>query len=205
MFKKRLKELRKAAKLTQAELAGKISSAQTTIAGWESGAREPDFEMVDRLADFFGVTTDYLIGREDTSDPARKKGVRIPVLGHIPAGIPIEAIEDVLDHEEIPVEWTMGGKEYFALRIQGNSMSPKYLENDIIIFQKSPDCDSGKECAVIVNGDDATFKKVIKQTNGIILQPLNIADFEPVFYSNEDIENLPVSIIGIAEEIRRKP
>jgi len=200
----RLKDLRKQRGLTQVEFARQICAGQSTVANWENGVRDIDSDRLVMLADYFEVPIDYLLGRSDSHVKKNAKGVRVPVLGSIPAGIPIEAIEDVLDHEEIPAEWTTGGREYFALKIQGRSMSPKYLENDIVIFQKLPDCDSGAECAVIVNGDDATFKKVIKQTSGIILQPLNITEFEPVFYSNEDIESLPVSIIGIAEEIRRK-
>jgi len=199
----RLKELRKQKDLTQTEFAKQIGAGQSTVANWENGVRDIDSDKLSMLADYFDVTVDCLLGRSNNT--AGSRGVRVPVLGRIPAGIPIEAIEDVLDYEEIPAHWTAGGKEYFALKIQGDSMFPKYLEGDIVIFRQSPDCDSGAECAVIINGDDATFKKVLKQTNGIVLQPLNTAEFEPAFYSNEDVERLPVKVIGIAEEIRRKP
>ena len=82
-------------------------------------------------------------------------------------------------------------------------MYPFYNEGDTVIFLKSSDCESGSHCAVMVNGDDVTFKKVIKNEAGIILQPLN-EDFEPTFYSNKQIKELPVTIIGVAKEIRRK-
>jgi len=120
------------------------------------------------------------------------------------SGIPIEAIEEIFDYEEIPAKWMAGGKDYFALKIQGDSMNPKYLDGDIVIFLKSPDCENGSECAVIVNGDDATFKKIRKGRDGIILMPIN-TEYEPNHYTNEQIESLPVTIIGIAKEIRRKP
>ena len=132
------------------------------------------------------------------------QSVIVPVYGVIPAGIPMEAIEDIIDYEEIPAEMAAGGKEFFALRLRGNSMSPDYEEGDTVIYQIADDCESGDECAVIVNGEEATFKKVIKQKGGVVLQPLNVAEYEPMYYSNKEIEELPVRVIGIARELRRK-
>lgn len=82
-------------------------------------------------------------------------------------------------------------------------MYPFYNTGDTVIFQKTNDCESGSHCAVMVNGNDATFKKVIKNEAGITLVPLN-EDYEPVFYSNKQIKELPVRVIGVAKEIRRK-
>ena len=81
-------------------------------------------------------------------------------------------------------------------------MSPNYLDNDIIIVKKQEDCESGQDCVVAVNGYDATFKRVIKKENFIILQPLNTS-YEPITYTNKEIEELPVRILGVAVEIRR--
>ena len=125
------------------------------------------------------------------------------MLGTIPAGIPLEAISDILDYEEIPTEWLQGNKEYFALKIKGDSMSPYYNTDDVVIFQKVNDCESGSHCAIMVNGNDVTFKKIIKNETGIILQPLN-KNYDPIFYTNEQIKELPINIIGVAKEIRRK-
>jgi len=191
---------------SQVDLINDLGVNKSTISTWCNGTKMPRMGTIQTLADYFGIMKSDLIEANVASNllANSSKGVRIPVLGRIPAGIPIEAIEDVLDYEEIPAELTAGGKEYFALKIQGSSMYPKYLEDDVVIFQKSPDCENGTDCAVLVNGEDATFKKVIKQSNGVVLQPLNISDFEPAFYSNEDVETLPVVVIGIAREIRRK-
>ena len=125
------------------------------------------------------------------------------IYGSIPAGIPMECIEDIIDTEEIPVEMLKGGKQYFGLKVKGNSMEPEYLDGDILILEKADDCESGDDCVVMVNGNDGTFKRVFKNENGIILQPLN-PSYSPMVYSNEQIEKLPVRIIGIVEEIRRK-
>ena len=83
-------------------------------------------------------------------------------------------------------------------------MAPQYQTGDVVIFEKTNDCESGSHCAVMINGDDVTFKKLIKSEAGIILQPLNTDEFEPVFYSNKQIKELPVRVIGVAKEIRRK-
>lgn len=125
------------------------------------------------------------------------------VYGTIPAGIPMECIEDIIDTEEISADMLKGGKQYFGLKIKGNSMEPDYLDGDVIIFQKQDDCENGDDCVVMVNGNDGTFKRVFKNENGIILQPLN-PTYSPMVYSNEEIEKLPVRILGVVEEIRRK-
>ncbi|MEQ2616351.1 S24 family peptidase, partial [Intestinimonas aquisgranensis] len=113
---------------------------------------------VQMLADYLGVTTSELLGEASGTTPG---AIRISVLGTIPAGIPIDAVEDILDWEEIPVSWTTGDREYFGLRVKGDSMYPRYLEGDTVILRKQSTCDSGDDCAVMVNGNDATLKQVI--------------------------------------------
>lgn len=135
--------------------------------------------------------------------------VQIPVLGTIKAGIAIEAQEDIIDYIDIPKDWLKGGKSYYGLKISGDSMYPKYLENDVVIFEQSSDYEiaNKKDCAVMVNGFDATFKNITISENGITLVPLNLNNsdgYQPTFYNKEQIETLPVKIIGIAREKRTK-
>ena len=104
----------------------------------------PSVAKVQLLADYLGVTTSELLG-EDTGGSAG--AVRVSVLGTIPAGIPIDAVEDILDWEEIPAAWTTGDREYFGLRVKGDSMYPRYLEGDTVILRKQTTCDSGDDCA----------------------------------------------------------
>lgn len=141
---------------------------------------------------------DYLAIDSDT--------VQIPVLGTIKAGIPIEAQEEILDYVEIPKKWTLGGKRFYGLKISGDSMFPKYQEGDIVIFEQNEDKElyNGKDCAVMVNGYDATFKKVLLNDNGITLIPYNTAKYDMMIYSKQEIEDLPIKIIGIAREKRTK-
>ncbi len=128
-------------------------------------------------------------------------------------GIPMECIEDIIDTEEIPADMLKGGKQYFGLKVKGNSMNPEYLDGDTLILLKQDDCESGDDCVVMVNGNDGTFKRVIKneEKQTIKLQPLNTTLdengnflYEPITYTKEQIEQLPVRILGVVEEIRRK-
>lgn len=201
MFGERIKELRKRYKMTQKQLAEKLFIDQTAVSYWESGKTKPDFEKQQMLADLFDVSVDYLLGR-DTVQDNRKKAIRIPVLGVIPAGIPMEAIEEIIDYEEAPESWGKGGNEYFALKIKGESMMPEYRNGDVIIFKKQNTCDNNDDCAVMVNGNDATFKRIEKLSEGIILKPLN-PNFESKFYSNNEIAEMPIRIIGVFWELRR--
>ena len=124
----------------------------------ESRGSIPSVAKVQMLADYLGVTTSELLGEASGSSSA---GIRIPVLGTIPAGIPLEAIEDILDWEEIPAAWGSGDRQYFGLRVRGDSMYPRYLEGDTVILRKETTCESGDDCAVLVNGDAATLKQVM--------------------------------------------
>lgn len=194
MFGDKLKQIRKQNKIGQVELAKKLNVANGTISMWENNLRTPDLETIKKIAKVFNIALSDLVDDYKLN--------RIPVLGTIPAGIPIEMIEDVIDYEEIPTNWLIGGKEYFALKVKGDSMSPDYLDGDVVIVKKQDSCENGDECIVAVNGFDATFKKVIKKESSIILQPLN-SNYEPMIYSNDDIEKLPVRILGVVVELRR--
>ena len=207
------KKLRLSMGLTQEELASKLNISRSRIGMYETGSREPDFETLELIADFFNVDMDYLLGRtektsflpETIGSYLKSKGpvssIRVPVLGSVPAGIPIEAIEDIIDYEEIPSSMAEKG-DYFALKIKGHSMEPQIMDGDVVIVLRTDDVDSGDIAIVMVNGDDATCKKVVKQSSGVQLVPIN-PDFDPLFFTNEEIASKPVRVIGRVSEIRR--
>ena len=197
MFCDILKQLRKRSGYSQTELANLLKISKSAVSMYELGERMPDYEMMKTIAELFNVDLNYLYGI------APKKGVRIPVLGYVAAGIPIEAIEDVIDYEELSPDMLKDGAEYFALQIKGASMEPKISDGDVVIVRKQPDVYSGQIAIVCVNGDHATCKKVMKQPSGILLQPLNPA-YTPAFYSNDDIINIPITILGRVVELRAK-
>lgn len=209
-----LKHLRLLNKKTQDDIAKLCDKKNTAISNWEKGIREPDSIDLAKLSNYFNVSIDDLMKKDLRFDNAEyidvtTKIVKVPVLGVIKAGTPIEAQEDIIEYVDIPEDWTKGNKKYYGLKIQGDSMYPKYEENDIVIFEQTEDFIKAnkKDCAVMVNGDDATFKNVTITESGITLIPLNINNsdgYQPTFYDKEQIKNKPVKIIGIAKEKRTR-
>lgn len=202
MFTNRLKQARMRSGISQKSLAEQLHISQQAYAKYETGASSPNPEMLGRIASILNVSTDELIGIGSIRRPKTKK--TIPVLGQIPAGIPIEAIEDVLDYEDLSEQEAADDFEYFGLRIKGNSMYPEYQDGDTIIVRRQDTADTGDDAVVMVNGYDATFKRIKRSADGIILMPINTTDFEPTFYSNAQIESLPLRVMGICVELRRK-
>lgn len=201
-----IKALAKSQNMTIGKMLSACSLSINTLSSMQSGGYYPRLEAICKIADYLGCSVDYLLGRTDrnfspASFPSSHRTVS--VYGKIPAGLPMEAIEDIIDTEDIPEEWFRGGKDFFGLKITGDSMYPKYLTGDTVIFEKADTCESGQDCAVMIGTDDATFKRVLRSLSGITLQPLN-PEYAPRTYSNDEIEALPVRIIGIARELRRK-
>lgn len=204
MLRIRLKELREAKHISQAQLAKAVGVGQSTVGMWESGKSVPEYKTLLKVADYFQVTVDYLMGKTAVPTTVAPNIVRIPVLGAIPAGIPLEAIEEIIGWEEIPESMCAGGKEYFALEVKGDSMWPDYLPGDVVIVRKAPCFESGDVCVVYVNGYDATLKQVKSQDDGsLTLIPRN-QSYPPRTYSKEEVMELPVSIAGVVVELRRK-
>lgn len=131
--------------------------------------------------------------------------IKIPVYGTIKAGIPIESQPDIIDYVEIPKNWTHGGKKFYGLQLSGDSMFPKYNDKDIVIFEQNDDIElfNGKDVAVMINGTESTFKKILVNNQGIVLQPYNMA-YDIMMFSKEQVEQLPIRVVGIAREKRTK-
>lgn len=192
----RLKEFRTLHKKTQQDVADYLKVNRTTYTKWETGTHEPDAETFVKLAVYYGTTVDDLIGI------APVKGVRVPVYGSVPAGIPLEAIENIEGYEEITPALASKG-EYFALKIHGESMSPYILDKDVVIVRKQDSVESGDIAIVLVNGDEATCKMVKITGDGITLIGHNTTVYPPQFYSQKEIATLPVRIIGRVVEVKR--
>jgi len=199
LFNIQLKSLRNAAGLNQSDLAARLGLEKSIISKYENNKAMPSPEVLIAIASFFGVSVDYLLGRENKSNITR-----IPVLGTVAAGIPMDAIEDVVDWEEIPETMARGG-EYFGLKIKGGSMEPRIKEGDTVIVRKQETVESGEIAIVLVNGDEATCKRIVKHKNGgISLMAFNPAVYETHFYTPDEILSLPVKILGKVVELRGK-
>ena len=198
-FGDRLKRLRLEREWTQAYVGEQIGVSDRVVGYYETDNRFPkDEKTLKNLANLFNVSVDYLLGNVHM---AKKKNA-VPVLGHVQAGIPIDAIEEILDYEEITPEMAAHG-EYFALQVKGSSMEPRMREGDVVIVKKQPDVQHDDTAIVLVNGGEATIKRILKTEAGIFLAPNN-PTFETKFYSNKDIAELPVQILGKVVELRAK-
>ena len=193
--------------ISGSKMCDDLGMSRSTLTELRKGrAKTLKLEKASKIADYFGVSVDYLLGNESVSDgppaPSRPGSKWIPVLGRVAAGTPIEAVEDILDYEEIDAHTASSG-EHFALQIKGQSMEPRIKDGDVVIVRRQDDCDSGDIAVVLVNGDEATVKRIKKEPAGIMLIPSN-PSYEPKFYSNDEILSLPVRIIGKVIELRAK-
>ena len=198
----RLRILRKQKKLLQKDVAEAINVGRSTYVKYEKGDSEPSYAILKKLADFFNTTTDYLIEKTNNPNISSEKGITIPVFGNVAAGIPISAIQEIVDYEDITEELAASG-EYFGLVIKGDSMEPRMTTGDVVIVRSQPTAENGDVAIVMVGSENATCKKIKKTPEGIMLISLNPA-YEPQFYSNKQIEQLPISIIGKVVELRAK-
>lgn len=198
----RIKDARKSAGLTQLELAKKTDLSRSYIGDIEKNRYNPSVSTLQLIATATNTPLENLLPSTKTASP-KGRGIRIPVLGRVVAGIPIEAVEEILDYEEITPELAATG-EFFALKIRGHSMEPRMMEGDVVIVRKQEDVESGDVAIVLVNGNEATVKRVKKQEEGITLIATNTSVYEPHFYSNKEIKTLPVQILGKVVELRGK-
>ena len=205
-------------------VAQETGVSTATLTSWKKGVYTPKPEKLQKLANYFGVQLEYLTGAseyktkkemfqhfDDITDlPALRSEIKdtkigtvqIPVLGEVAAGVSISAEENWIDYECISEHLAATG-DYFGLRIKGDSMSPRILESDTVIVRQQDDADSGDVVIVLINGDSATCKRLMKHTDGISLISFN-PTYEPMQFSNKECEEKPVKIIGKVVENRQK-
>lgn len=194
----KIKLLREELNISQEELANKLGLSKGIISLYENEKRKPSFDILNKLSKIFNCSIDYIIGNWNEAEPTL-----INVYSSVHAGILSEMIENIVDTEEISEKMARSDKTYFGLKVKGDSMFPTYQEGDTLIVEKNTSCESGNDCIVAINGNEAFLKRVYINSTGITLQALN-PKYEPLTYTNEDIKKLPVTIIGIVRELRRK-
>ncbi len=221
-FIERLEALCAEKGISKRKLEQEAGLGTASTSKWKT--KNPNQESLGKLSSYFGVSVSYLLGESDfrteqeaiihgwnrvidtetLSDNTKKyeKGQLIPVIGTVVAGLPLEAIEEIIDWEEISVKLARTG-DFFGLKIKGDSMSPRILEGDVVIVRQQSDADTGDIVIAKVNGDDACCKRLIKNSEGITLQSFN-PNYEPMYFSNQEILNKPVTIIGKVIELRGK-
>ena len=217
-FKERLQKALDIREARPVDIARAAGISESTMSQYRSGYAEPKRDKLSRLANALSVNPAWLMGLDVSMELSKEvensyfliekekhlikehSPRKIPVLGHVAAGIPLEMIEDIIDEEEIPGD--MQG-EYFALKIKGDSMEPKISNGDVVIVRRQPDVESGQIAIVTINGDDATCKRVMKYSDGIMLLSNN-PNYAPMQFTKEEIEKKPIVILGKVVELRAK-
>lgn len=202
MFKKKFIQLCNLKKVSPSYVCRQVGISSANYSQWTDES-VPRKATLMRIADYFDVPVEQLLSDEETI-PAEKERKRnlIPVLGNVAAGIPIEAITDIEDYEEIDDTLAASGK-YVALRIHGDSMQPRMVDGDVVIVRLQQDIDTGDIAVVMVNGGSATCKKIKRSQEGLVLISLNPI-YEPMFFTWKQVEDLPVTIFGKVVELRAK-
>ena len=192
-----VKSICKSRKIPLSRLEKDLGYSNGYIAQLRKGVFPSD--RLAEIAEYLGVSIDSLLCAEtDEAD-----GVyRVPVLGRVAAGVPLFASEEIIDWEELPKVWKRKG-EYFGLQIKGNSMEPRMIEGDVVIVRQQDTCENGQIAIVMVNGDEATCKRVMFHDNGIALVSTNPI-VPPMFFTCEEVERLPLRILGVVVELRAK-
>ena len=204
-----IKKIREAKGMSQDELAKLVGfKSRSSINKIELGVNDITQSKLVAIANALHVSVAELMGDDKQIEPPAPpptltETYRIPVLGKVAAGIPIEACEDIIDYEYLSNRYKNDGYNYFALRIQGKSMEPTIMDGDNVIVRQQPTVDSGDIAIVLINGDSATAKEVNITKDGITLIGHNVSVYSPHHYTQQDIKELPVNILGKVTEIRR--
>lgn len=203
IFSKNLIHFLQINNMTQAELADRLGVSTATTSNWCNGIKLPRMDKVDRMTKIFNcLRSDLLEDKGFLIGQKKSSGIIIPVLGRVAAGIPITAVEEIIDTEEITEALAKTGT-FFGLQIHGDSMEPKFSEGDVVIVRQQEDAESGDIVIATVNGSDATCKRLKKYETGIALLSTN-PNYDPMIFSNQEIEEKPVRIIGKVVELRAK-
>ena len=183
---------------TRNDMCKAIGVSYSTFSDWVTAQKYPRIDKIEKMANYFGISKADLV---EAPTPKKNKHL-IAVLGSVRAGIPLEAVEDIIGYEEISEDMARLG-EYFALRIRGDSMQPRFAEGDVVIVRQQADVSSGDIAIVLIGNQDATIKKVVKFTGGINLVPTN-PNYDVLTFSDNMIDSLPITILGKVVELRAK-
>ena len=190
--------------LKQTDLVSRTGISKGALSSYISGRYVPKQNNIYLIAKALNVSEAWLMGADVpmSRNVKSKNGITINVLGRVAAGIPINAITEIIDTEEISEEMAKTG-EYFGLKIRGDSMEPRICDGDVVIVRQQDDAESGDIVIAMVNGDDATCKRLVKYASSIALVSLN-SKYEPMMFTNEEIMSKPVRVIGKVIELRGK-
>ena len=205
-FQNRLQKAIDIRNIKPVELHEKTGISESLISKYLSGNAVARQKKISLLSDALNVNPVWLMGYDIPMEKDIKLNkfgtpvILLNVLGTVKAGYNGVIQEEVIDTIEVSKEFIKSNEEYLALKIKGDSMFPVLFEDDVVLVQKQEDFDNGDIVVALINGDEATVKKAKKSNDSILLQPLN-NNYEPLIFSKEDIEKIPIKIIGIVKRI----
>lgn len=192
-------------KKTRNDVCRDLEIPYSTFTDWYNANIYPRIDKIQLLANYFGIQKSDLVEDKEKlkTDLIGNLVSSIPLLGTVKAGYNYLAQENWIGTVDVESSLVGSGEDYFALKVKGDSMAPTFLENDIVIIKKQNDCENNEYAVVIINGDEGTLKKVKKTDDGIVLQPLNPA-YGPVMYTKDEIEKIPIIIVGVVKQLKRE-
>lgn len=199
-FSRTLERLCAAWNTTPAAVAAASGVSRGKMTMLLRGTASPSSDELARLERFFGVPLHYQREPATVLPAALVPARRIPVLGRVPAGIPVEAVEDIVSHVDLT---DADERDYFALLVKGDSMTPEYRDGDIVVVRVQPTAETGDDVVAYVGDSDATLKRFTRTENGVELRPLN-PEYPILRFTNDEIAALPLSVAGVVVEQRRR-
>ena len=217
-FAERFSQLIKNSSIDIPKLAQMLGiKSKSTIYRYMNAEMAPKITTVKCASEIFNVNPVWLMGydvpmEKNTDDILKKIGAiplsnknmaKIPILGTVKAGYDYLAQENWQGTIEVETSLVGDGKDFIALKVHGDSMSPVLIEDDIVIVKKQNDFETGDIVVALVNGDEATIKKGKKNENSILLQPFN-PSYEPLIFTYDEMKTIPVTIVGVVRQLKRE-
>lgn len=203
IFSKNLKYYMELNNKDRNDICRDLKFPYTTFAEWYNGNIYPRIDKIELIANYFNIKKSDLIERKEKKDQFGNTVTSIPILGIVKAGYDYLAQENWIGTIDVETSLVGDGKDFIALKVHGDSMSPTLIEDDIVIIKKQDDFENGDIVVAIINGDEATIKKGKKSDAGILLQPLNNA-YEPLIFTYDEMKTIPVTIVGIVKQLKRE-
>lgn len=204
---KSFEKLLKSHGVTVYQVSKATGISASTFTDWKNGRSTPKADKLARIADFFSMSLDELLGTNEgrRSAEASYRNIRaqhmVPVIGKIRAGTPIVTDETLLGREFADVN---DPDDYFYLEVCGDSMKNcGIVDGTYVLFRKQQYAENGDIVACLVDGDSATVKRFFKKNHRIVLEPEN-DNYKPILLSPEDFETGSARILGVAVEAKTK-
>lgn len=209
MFEDRLKKLRLEKNLNMKQTAQQLGIPYTTYVGYEKNEREPNWEVLLLLADFFDCSVDYLVGHsnERGTDKHIESNAEVlpydkiymtPVFESVSAGFGAYACSDITDYIPLFINNPSDVPDTICIKVKGDSMYPKIEDGDIVVVRKQSSVDSGQIAVVLIDNEEGLVKKIIYDDKSIELHSIN-----PEYKTKrfEGKETFRVTIVGLVKQI----